>query len=292
MSRRILIILNPFSGKKKAEKVCQQLTDLLSKRDLKHVVFRTAAENNSELIRSESVSGYTDVIVLGGDGTLNHAVNGVRDSKVVMSLIPCGTGNDFAKNIDLGKTLSEQIETAIDGKPTPIDAGLCNDRIFLNGVGMGFDGQIVYDMLNKKSILKGHAKYYAQVLRILATYQAQGLSFDFNEKQLRESVLLLVIGNGTTFGGGFKLTPKADVKDGYLDLCTIGDISAVKRFLNIHKLSSGTHDQLKEVRLDQTKSIQIGENSIMKAHIDGEYLGTPPFDIKVLPGYLNFRVRN
>ncbi|MEM9896927.1 MAG: hypothetical protein AAF789_11195 [Bacteroidota bacterium] len=99
------------------------------------------------------------------------------------------------------------------------------------------------------------------------------------------------MGNGSTFGGGFKLMPNANLSDGYLEICEIGPVSGLKRFLNINKLSKGTHGQLKEVTLRRAKSLKIAKNESLFAHMDGERLGNPPFDISILPKALKIRVR-
>ena len=290
MSRKTLVLFNPYSGKKKARSKLTALQDKLQGNKIPFDILETKEHDNVNHIREYLNSSFTDLVVLGGDGTLNHAINAIINKDIIISIIPSGTGNDFIKNIQVGKSLGEQMDTAIHGAPTAIDVGQCDDRLFINGVGIGFDGQIVYDMLNKHSILKGHAEYYAQVLRILATYSPQPLGFEIDEDQQRLDTFLLVIGNGSTFGGGFVLTPGASINDGLLDICHIGQLSPLKRFMNIHRLSSGTHAVLSEVKLSQTTHIKIDAAPGIQAHIDGEYLGTPPFNIKILPEYIKVRV--
>lgn len=291
MRRQALIIYNPFSGKSKSKNILEILVPRLDEAGIDSELLETRlATEPFSYIHQRIDKSITDLIAIGGDGTLNHILNGIKGCDVILNIISAGTGNDFVKNIDIGRSIGEQIDTILYGKEIRVDVGICNDQLFLNGVGLGFDGQIVSDMLNKESWLSGHAKYYYYVLRILATFKSISLNLTVDSKKLNKNLILLTVANGTTFGGGFRLAPDANISDGFLNICMIGDISPIKRFLNILKLSKGTHGRLKKVELNKAKSVIIEENPFVIGHIDGEYLGHPPFLIKLLPGYLKIRV--
>lgn len=293
LKRKFLLLANLISGKKKANTILEKVKARLLKEGLKVEILYTSIENNFiKIARAKLDNSYTDMVAIGGDGTMNLSANILHQKNIVLNIIPSGTGNDFVKNINLGKTLQEQIDTIISGKIMEIDAGICNNQLFLNGLGVGFDGQIVYDNLNKKSILKGHAKYYAQVLRILATFKPQNIKYSIDGKDYQDDILLLAISNGTTFGGGFKLTPNAVINNGWLDICVIRQLAPLRRFWEVLKLSKGTHEVLKKVTFLRGKKITIKENLNVKAHLDGEYFGTPPYEIEVLPKCFKIRVKN
>jgi diacylglycerol kinase family enzyme len=84
--------------------------------------------------------------------------------------------------------------------------------------------------------------------------------------------------------------PNAKINDGLLDVCTIGSMAPIKRFLNIGKLSNGSHGSLSNVQFHKVKSVKVEENPLLFAHADGERIGKPPFDIKVLPESLTLRI--
>ena len=290
--RKLLIVANPEAGNRKAAKVAASARSFFERQGLHCELQQTTATANAQkVVETHLTSDITDLVVIGGDGTLNEAVNGISHPDVVVSIISSGTGNDFIKNIEIGNTLEEQFQTVLDGQVFSIDLGLCNERKFLNGVGIGFDGQIVRDMLHRKTWLTGHAAYYYHVLRILASYQERDFTFRLDEQPYQEKLILMTIGNGTTFGGGFKLTPHAILNDGLLDVCCIGAIGAFRRFLNVPRLSNGSHGKLPEVDFHQAKSVQISDNPLLEGHIDGEYLGKPPFRISIAPNKLKIRAR-
>jgi YegS/Rv2252/BmrU family lipid kinase len=290
MSRKIFVIWNPFAGGK-ALKICKALSDVLNQKEIDYQVFDTNESKSATKTVSEFLDeSFTDLIIIGGDGTINESVNGLKYD-IPVSILPAGTGDDFIKNLSIGKTLDEQIGTAINGEIKLIDLGQCNDRKFVNGVGIGFDGQIVEDMASKRvPLLKGHVAYYYHVLRILGGYRERLFNYQIDDQAYEKDLILLTVGNGTTFGGGFRLMPEAKIDDGLLEVCEIGKVSGLRRFLNINKLSGGTHGSLKEVNFYKSKRVFIDKNSMLYAHIDGERMGQPPFEIRILPKALRLRV--
>lgn len=290
--RKILLIANPKAGNNRAVDVAKKALQFFQQKGIDCELVETTIDQNGQKVAELHLSGdHTDLVVVGGDGTVNEAVNGMGPHVPALSILSSGTGNDFIKNIEIGRSIDEQLDTVLNGQLFDIDLGLCNGRKFLNGVGVGFDGQIVRDMLHRKTWLTGHAAYYYHVLRILASYQERTFEFALEDDPHQKELILMTVGNGTTFGGGFKLTPDAKLDDGLLDVCLIGPISAARRFLNVPRLSNGTHLKLKEIDIIQTKSLEIKENPLLEGHIDGEYLGKPPFSISLLPKALKVRVR-
>lgn len=292
MERRFFVVANPASGRRKVGRVLRQLQQYFDQHRCSYNLFETSFEKRGHKTVEENLKhDFTDLVVVGGDGTINEAINGLR-TNVAVSFIPAGTGDDFVKTLDIGRKLVDHFDTMLNGNEHLIDLGLCNDRKFLNGVGIGFDGQIVADMLQKTvSYLSGQAKYYYHVLQILSTYKERKFKGLMEGERYEGDLILMTIAKGTTFGGGFKLTPGASLQDGYLEVCEIGPISPIGRYLNVLKLQNGSHGALHAVRFRKVKSVKIFENDQLQAHIDGELLGSPPFNISVIPAALKIRAR-
>ncbi len=294
MERKLFVINNPASGNRaRNQRVLREVAEYFAAKQVPFDLVLTQPHKNAQVTVSERLdASYSDVVIVGGDGTINEVVNGLQRD-VPISIIPAGTGNDFVKMLALGSTLHEQLETALSGQLKQIDLGECNGRKFVNGVGIGFDGQIVEDMKRKRvPLLTGHTKYYYHVLQILASYRERMFDFQLDGASHTEPLILMTIGNGTTFGGGFKLMPNARIDDGLLEVCTIAPINAVRRFLNIGKLSNGSHGALPEVQFYQAKSVRVESNPLLFAHLDGEAIGQPPFEITILERALGVRVKN
>lgn len=230
-----------------------------------------------QLIREELRVDHTHLVICGGDGSLNEAINGLPDFSRPIGIYPLGRGNDFIKNFSLPGNWAH----LLGENYREVDIGKCNDRLFHNGIGAGFDGQIIINMMNSNSLFKGHAAYYYHVVKILSTYKERDLHFTIDGREFNETVLLILVANGTTFGGGFKLAPEADLDNGLLDVCIITRISAIRRFLNLSRLKAGKHLDMKEAIYLKGKKIKISAGDI-HGQIDGEYFGTPPYEISVL----------
>ena len=290
MARYFFVLINPQSGRGKSQKTGKKLSAFFDGQDIKYSLFETSNDcRGSQTVENNLTPEYTDLIIIGGDGTINEVINGLKYDLPV-SFIPTGSGNDFVKNIRIGCTFESQLKTALNGPINRIDIGLCNDRKFINGVGIGFDGQIAADMiLRKVPFLSGQLKYYYHVLHILGSYKCRDFDLAIDRFPKKQNLILLTIANGTTFGGGFKLTPHAKLNDGKLSVCTIGPLSPFQRYLKILTLQKGSHHRLKEVSLFDAKELIIGANTQLEAHIDGEYFNQPPFFVSILPGALQIR---
>lgn len=292
MERKLFILNNPTSGgRSRNQRVMREVVHFAEANRLDFKLFETTQVGHARhLVDSHFGKDFTDLVIVGGDGTFNEAINGLT-LDVPVTFIPAGTGNDFVKNLPIGKKPEEQLAPLTRSNLKRMDVGICNGRKFLNGIGIGFDGQIVEDMAKRRvPLLTGHAKYYYHVLGILATYKAQKFDYQLDESAHKQDLILMTIGNGTTFGGGFKLMPNAKIDDGLLEICTIGPISGLRRFLNIHKLSDGTHGSMSAVSFHQATSVRVAANPLLFAHMDGERIGNPTFDIGILPGHLLVRI--
>ena len=169
--RSFLLVANPVSGSGSGIKIAERVGGELRQHHPVDI-FYTKGEQHIKDNLLQQTQDHSDIVIVGGDGTIHQVVNALgAHQPATLSLIPAGTGNDFAKVLDLGKGIDEQINSSLHGKVRELDLGVCNERLFVNGVGIGFDGQIVYEMLHKKTWLKGHAAYYYHVLRILVGYK-------------------------------------------------------------------------------------------------------------------------
>ncbi len=291
MKKKILVIANPASGKGEAKKIAPVVRQELIKRKREYKFFITTRPlEASEITRKNKKRGFSDIIVIGGDGTFNEVLNGLGKSKIPLGFICTGSGNDFGRNFFRHMSIKEQIGVALEGRIKKIDVGICNKQYFLNGVGIGFDGRAVEEMMKKGKILKGHWAYLYVVLKQILTYKEPLVTIKIKKEVLQERIFLVAVCNGTSFGGGFKLTPDAKFDDGLFDVCLIKPINILGRYKNLRKVEKGTHTALEFVKMFRTKEIIVESEEEVVAHLDGEFIGPGPFQIKILPLFLNIRI--
>jgi YegS/Rv2252/BmrU family lipid kinase len=279
--RKIAIICYSQAGKGKSLRIGRQLQEQLQSRQINHTLFsdQWPADFNS----------FTDVFIAGGDGTLNYFINRYPNISIPLSIFKGGSGNDFAWKLYGNKSFDEQLETALNAVAKPVDAGLCNGYYFLNGLGIGFDGEVVQAMGKKRFISAGHLAYLWTVVKKIAFYRENELRLVYNGEEKKDRFFLLSIANGSRYGGGFMVAPQAVINDGLLDLVEIRCIHRLRRLFYLPKVEKGKHLQLPFVSSATMKKIIVHAPRKVAAHLDGEFILSDYFDIGILPGKFKFR---
>ncbi len=286
-----LIVINPASGRSTFKDRLRYLRSRLEESGNEPAEFFTTHEGKGFLnAYLKDHPGIKELIVLGGDGTLNYVVNEMLDKPVPLSIVSNGTGNDSVKSLHGVLDFKKQVEIAINGKARGFDLGLCNGRAFVNGLGIGFDGQVVQEMSKRRKKRGRHLDYLLTVLRTVARFKEKDIRFALDGELYERKVLLMTVSNGTTFGGGFVINPRARADDGWLDVCVLNEISPLARFWHLPKLKTGSHDALGACEFHKAEKVQIEAANDLVAHLDGEFLGHPPFDVSIVPNALQVRV--
>lgn len=276
----IAIVCNTLAGGGLSDQLTNQLEQMLRTQQISCTVFKDDWPDH--------FNGFSDVFILGGDGTLNHFINRYPNITIPLSLFKAGSGNDFGWQLYGNQTFEAQLRHVLAAQPKPVDAGRCNGRLFLNGVGIGFDGEVVKSM-GKRRILAGHLAYLATVLRKIFVYREQELELTYDGRQLKEELFMISVANGSRYGGGFLVAPQAVINDGLLDLVVIRKIHPLKRFYYLPRVEKGKHIVLPIVSGDRVKQVVIKGERPMAGHLDGEPIEATEFTIEVLPGRFLFR---
>ncbi len=289
--RTVLLVINPAAGKSKPGKKLMVIEKALEEKNIDFRRFYTETDGKSRL-RKEIISNpeITDIFVIGGDGTLNYAVNELRGRNIPVSILSSGTGNDAVKSLHGVREFHSQLEIALDGRVKTFDLGKCNERLFVNGVGIGFDGEVVNHMVKKGQKSGNSLTYFMTVLRIIAGYKEKTMLFEINGKTYEKKLFLMTVSNGSTFGGNFLINPFAKTDDGLLDICMIGEISVMQRFIHLPKMKKGKHVKLDFTEFHTCKKVYFHAHPEISAHLDGELIGHPPFDIRLAVEKLYLRV--
>lgn len=276
----ISIFINPKAGKGKAEKTASQLEKILSGKNIPFTVYSG--------YWPESLSGCSEAWIIGGDGTLNYFINHYRDIDIPLALFKGGTGDDFAWKLYGDISLEEQVNLVTYGRIRPVDAGSCNGKLFLNSVGIGFDGEVLKSMSTIRR-LGGHIGYLWIVIRKIFSFREFQFRIRIQEQEVNGKYLLVNIANASRTGGGFMISPKADVHDGKLNLMTCRKLSVWKRLRYLPVIEKGNHLSLPFVSHKLVNDIHIDTETESFAQIDGELIRASHYNINILPGHFQFR---
>lgn len=293
--KKLHIILNEHASSGNSKKRGTQVFDIL---DSKNISYTKAITKRKEdgirlgKIFADSESSKTSLlVVIGGDGTLNECLNGVRQSSnpdTPISYIPSGSGNDFARGLNLEKQLQKIISklTETDISPRKIDIGKFIDNnspdsyYFVNNVGIGFDAAIVNatnhssskNFLNKLHI--GKLSYVSQLVKVFfqqKPFNLQVSNFETNEDTTYEDVFLVTTTNHPFFGGGIPIAPLANPFDQKLDLIIVDKMSAFSIIrLFVKMLTNGSHMNDARVHHILSNNMQLRTNSPEYKQMDGE----------------------
>jgi diacylglycerol kinase (ATP) len=182
-------------------------------------------------------------------------------------------------------SLEEQLIKIETAEATAVDLGICNDRYFLNGVGIGFEGAVAKDLAGKKK-RPGKASFLIAILKRLFFYSSKDYRIHSEEIYERGKYLFIDIANGQRAGGGFHIAPLSAIDDGWLDLVMVNKLHPLLRLRYLPVIEKGKHLALDFVKHHKTKKVRIESDSDMLAHLDGELYIARQMEIGLLPAQL------
>lgn len=295
--KRIIFIVN---GGKKQTKKLKAILDFFSNSTFfsKVEVNFTQYPGHAEEIARESSSKFDYLIVVGGDGTLNEVVNGFDfASKIVIGLLPFGTANDFARGQKLQLDAAFLFELIKKDTYKSIDVGLVTsfnsqstiNRRFINIADIGLGGYVTQEMIKSKNqFFSGKINYASAILKGMINYSKPELIVkgDYN---FQGRVLTLAVCNGSYFGYGLCIAPKANIQNGALNITCVGNVSILDYLKNLHKIKRGDIIDHPEIAYTSIQSIEVNHtNEACPIEVDGEFIGYTPVTIQLLPSKLKF----
>ena len=283
--RRAAVIMNPSSGAGGYKRDLPLM--IASMRDMGLDVVELPTENPGDATRlaREAVAGGFDVVVaIGGDGTVNEAVNGVAGSEVPLAIIPTGTVNVLALELGIPLDPPDACRLLSKGTVSWIDLGLAGERYFALMAGIGMDAAVVAGMNPTLKRTLKEAAFFVQGVATLLTKEEPLLIVETPDRRVEG--YFIVIGNSSNYGGAFGITQLADMRDGLLDVCVLKDRS----FLTTawYWLAALTNSHVKHPAVEyfrtETACIAVadGESEVL-VQTDGEVAGHLPIDCRIAP---------
>jgi YegS/Rv2252/BmrU family lipid kinase len=285
-------IVNPVAGNGFAATILPELKRNLEKRNIQAEIALTERYGHAtELSERFLNTGYTHIIGVGGDGTMNEISRPLIGHKdVITGLIPAGTGNDFIQILGFPDRFSDrEWDIFFEGKTAEIDTGNCNGKIFLNGMGLGFDAEVAAENYTEPGKVKkgGKNKYIWHIVKTLLFFREKKMKVTVNGNEaVSTDCFINTIASGRRFAGGFLLTPEAIADDGLLDVCMIRKLNLFQRFSMLMKVPSGKHINESKVNYYKTDRISLEFKSEVPFHVDGELFFSSRFDVSVKPSSL------
>jgi diacylglycerol kinase (ATP) len=273
----VSLIVNPSAGNK-AHRSIHEIEALIRKKAALKTFVTSKKGDAAEFAKK---SHDTDrIIVSGGDGTFNEVLNGLLSAEdslsgVPLALIPTGTANVLAKELQIPEDLKKAAELAITGTARKISLGRINGRYFTLMAGIGFDGETVLNV--KRGMLKiisVKASHISAGLKILMQYDPSPITIKTPEREL--TGYSVIIGNARKYGGHFSVTPDASITEPLLDVCVFKGRSRIGLLRFIIGVLRGAHLNSDDVSYLKTTEAEIVSDGVVHVQTDGDYFGTLP----------------
>lgn len=240
-----------------------------------------------ELARDAAFDGAALVLIGGGDGTIHETVNGLVDvdRAVPFYPLPLGAGNDLVRSLGLPLSVSAALRGLAGRHVRPLDAGRVNGReVFVNVAGFGLDAEVARRRSGRS--------YTGAVIRVFWSYEPGVLEVAGDDagarRAFRGRALSVSVANGAFVGGGYRIAPDADPRDGRFDICVIEPVGRLRFARWVGKVRRGRHGNLPVFHTWRASRVTI-RGGALACHLDGEYRAFPAeseVTIEMLPGAL------
>ena len=279
---KILVIANPVAGGKKVLRRLPKVKRWLSKspHHFAYSITQSCDEMRSEIIKA-SREGVDAILLLGGDGTVHRALPAIEETSLPFGFLPCGRGNDFARNVGLSLNLRKSCSFSSRPSIQQFDLPKINNIPFLSIAYVGFDAEVNKLANEGKGYFGGKLGYTICVLKTLRKFRSFEIEITIDGRSMRERVIMVTIANGPFYGGGMKIAPQAIMNDGVLDICIVKEISRWELLRQFPKVFKGTHISHPRIVMTSGRRISLVSNEPRGIFADGEYVGNLPAECTI-----------
>ena len=305
MDHELHAIVNPVSGGGRTRKIWPQIAELMRRSGFRLHLHETSGVGDATSIARRVVAeGVRDLVVVGGDGTLNEVVNGILNedevttADVVLSLIPCGTGRDFARTLGI-RDPEHAVEVIASGSVKAVDigsisfsqSGVPTQRFFVNVADVGLGAETAAWMNQSSKRLGGFLGYLVAATRTILVFRGRPAQVTIDGTVVHDGpVGMVVLANGKYFAGGMLIAPEASICDGKFDVFVLDDVPKYTLLLSLlPKVYRGKHVGHPAVHYYQGVTVEIQSPDSLPFEVDGEQPGSTDIFAILRNGSVKFR---
>ena len=279
--KKALLLVNQHS--RKGQKLLSQATIKLQSLGFELIVEST--NHPDEL--SDTIRRYKNqvelVIIGGGDGTLNCAIEGLIDTKLPFGILPMGTANDLARTLEIPTDLSAACQVIARGKVRLIDLGWVNGQYFFNVASLGLSVQITQRLTKDVKQRWGILAYAFTALQTILKSRPFRAEIKVNNQCFHVKTIQIAIGNGRYYGGGMTVAEDATIDDKRLDLYSLETQHWWEIIALLPAMRQGNHSSWPNVRALHAQEIEVYTSKRHRINTDGEITTHTPAKFRVIP---------
>lgn len=278
--KRLLFIYNPYAGRGKVKPRLAELIDMFTKAGYLVTAWPTQGKGDATTVAARQGWWYDRVVCCGGDGTLNETISGLLtlDTPPVLGYIPCGTTNDFSRNLSLPRGLEKTARVAADGVPRPCDMGKFNDRHFVYVAAFGVFTDVSYATPQEFKSMFGHLAYVLEgATKLGELTHGYRMTVEHDTGTLEGDFIYGMVTN-THSVGGFKLFAGQEVglDDGLFEVALVRRPTKTGQLQTaLRALARQVPEESELIELFHAKSLKITTDEAPPWTLDGEYGGNP-----------------
>ena len=300
----IVFVVNPASAngstRRRWPEIARRAADLGL---IGETLFTERPGHAADLAERAAADGAALVVAVGGDGTVNEAVNGLMradpERRPELATIPRGTGKDFARSFRIPRKVDEALALARDGATRTVDVGHAGfsawdgsaaESYFTNFAGAGISGAVAARANTSSKALGGKASFFWATSAVFVRWKNSEYEVAIDGEQRAGLMLEVIAAIGDQLAGGMRLTPEADPADGLFDVVLIGDATKVDFVRTLPKIYRGTYLPHPRAEVVRGTRVEIRTAVPLPIALDGEQPGTTPAVFEIVPGALRLRV--
>lgn len=271
--KKMLFVMNPFSGTRRANKYLADIITLFNQADYEVIIHMTRGQGDATEIVRQRAANVDVVVCCGGDGTFNETVTGILEAgaDVPVGYIPAGSTNDFAASLKLSGNVMQAAQDILDGEPTPYDVGKFGDRYFSYVASFGAFTRATYSTPQNIKNALGHTAYVLEGISELSQIKNEHVRMEIDGQVVEDDFLFGAISNSTSLGGIVKLNPDlVDMADGQMEILLV---RAPRNLLEIPECIQAVQSQkysCSMITFQSAKKVRVFANSFMPWTLDGE----------------------
>jgi diacylglycerol kinase (ATP) len=243
-------------------------------------------DNLPELIRRHGPE-VDRVVVGGGDGTVNLALDAVIEVDRPLGVLPMGTANDLARSLEIPADLESAFGVIVAGHLRCIDVSYVNDISFVNAIGMGLGPAMTREMDSETKSRWGVLAYLFGVIRAFGKKPRFSATIGLEGREETRRCIQITVANGIHYGGGMTVAEDAKLDDGQLDVLVVRHQSQLSLVGNADRLRSGKTRNADQLTHWRCREVTIETDPVLDVTVDGEFLTRTPVRCKVRPKALN-----
>jgi len=286
-SREIAVLISPAAGRGRARAAADGVLAELRRSGLRpHVLPATTPADAERLAAAAVAEGVAGVVAVGGDGTVQTALQGVAGTRTPLAVVPAGTGNDLALALgipaDPVAAARAAAEDLADGAARALDLGRTAGRWWSTVLACGFDS-LVSDRANRLRWPRGRRRYDVAIVAELARLRPREVRLVLDGEELTVPVTLVAVGNTSSYGGAMRICPDAAPDDGCFDVTVVGPMTRLELVRTRPRLTAGTHVEHAAVTVHRACRVELSAPGIT-AYADGERIALLPVVAECVPG--------